>query len=239
MRRIGQGQLEKQDAAERRLAGESARKAAVWQISPGCLAVALLVAIPVVIFGFGFMLWFAAGYTEGDAGLDGMDLSPSYGPSPTPSEALAPPTPEEAAAACRAAQNGQVPESVGGAPLAGCDLSDVDLSQADLSFADLSGANLSDANLMDADLSDSDLSSANLSNAILVNADLSYSDLSDASLVLSKLMGADFFGANLEGADVQVTGLFGLVWSNTTCPDGSNSGAHDGTCVGYGVRVVV
>jgi uncharacterized protein YjbI with pentapeptide repeats len=39
---------------------------------------------------------------------------------------------------------------------------------------------------------------------------------------------ADLTGANLAGANIQK-----ITWSNTTCPDGTNSNADGGTCVGH------
>ena len=39
------------------------------------------------------------------------------------------------------------------------------------------------------------------------------------------LTGADLTGANLHRAD-----LTGVIWSNTTCPDGTNSNNDGGTC---------
>ena len=40
--------------------------------------------------------------------------------------------------------------------------------------------------------------------------------------------GADLTGADLTGASLQSAILDGVMWSNTICPDGSNSGADDG-----------
>jgi uncharacterized protein YjbI with pentapeptide repeats len=39
---------------------------------------------------------------------------------------------------------------------------------------------------------------------------------------------AYLFRANLTGAN-----LTGVLWSNTTCPDGSNSKDNIGTCIGH------
>jgi hypothetical protein len=47
---------------------------------------------------------------------------------------------------------------------------------------------------------------------------------------------ANLSGANLNGADVTGAGaLLGVTYSNTTCPDGTDSDNDDGTCVGHGV----
>jgi hypothetical protein len=40
------------------------------------------------------------------------------------------------------------------------------------------------------------------------------------------------------GANFTDANLLGVIWSNTTCPDGSNSDNHGGTCVGYRILAV-
>jgi len=107
------------------------------------------------------------------------------------------------------------------ASLAGADLAGADLAGAELGYADLSHADLSKANLAGGDLEFMDLTGANLSGANLTGAILEHSDLTDANLD----------GANLTNADLDVTTLTGVtvvgaIWSNTKCPDGSNSDKH-------------
>jgi hypothetical protein len=101
------------------------------------------------------------------------------------------------------------------AALAGCNLHGLDLSNAILAGADLSsGTDLSNANLNLADLSGANLSFANLSGANLNKADLT--------------------GANLTGAITTRANFNMVTWSNTTCPDGTNSSASTPeTCVGH------
>jgi Pentapeptide repeats (8 copies) len=101
------------------------------------------------------------------------------------------------------------------AALAGCNLHGLDLSNAILAGADLSsGTDLSYANLNKADLSGADLSFANLSGANLNRVDLT--------------------GANLTGAITTGANFNRVTWSNTTCPDGTNSSASTpGTCLGH------
>jgi hypothetical protein len=101
------------------------------------------------------------------------------------------------------------------ATLAGCNLHGLDLSNAILAGADLSsGTDLSNANLNKADLSGANLSFANLSGANLNKADLT--------------------GANLTGAITTGANFNEVTWSNTTCPDGTNSSASTPeTCVGH------
>ncbi len=44
------------------------------------------------------------------------------------------------------------------------------------------------------------------------------------------LAGANLTGAFLTGADLTFAHLDGAIWSNTTCPDGTNSDDDGGTC---------
>ena len=115
-----------------------------------------------------------------------------------------------------------------GANLSGANLSSANLTGADLSGANLGGANLSSANLTDADLSGANLTGANLNSANLTGADLTGANLSGANLNKANLTGADLSGANVTGANFDK-----VTWSNTTCPDGTNSDADAGTCIGH------
>ena len=83
---------------------------------------------------------------------------------------------------------------------------------------DLAGATLSSAGLVGVDFANAELTGAKLNDANLVGADLSGADLSDA----------DLSGADIRGAD-----LDDVTWSNTTCPDGTNSDSHKSTCEGF------
>ncbi|WP_233558798.1 pentapeptide repeat-containing protein [Micromonospora radicis] len=69
---------------------------------------------------------------------------------------------------------------------------------------------------------------ADLRNARLVDAYLRDVDLRDARLDHADLTNADLTGANLTGASIN-----GVVWRNTTCPDGSNSDDNRHTCAGH------
>jgi uncharacterized protein YjbI with pentapeptide repeats len=97
--------------------------------------------------------------------------------------------------------------------LAGADLHGRDLGGADLAWANLSGATLHGV-----DLRDAFLHGANLQGADLNGVNLRGADLTDANLT----------GATLRGADTR-----GATWSITTCPDGTNSTADGGTCIGH------
>jgi uncharacterized protein YjbI with pentapeptide repeats len=89
---------------------------------------------------------------------------------------------------------------------------------------DLSGVVFPAVDLTGASLSGSNLTGATLTMLTsLENADLNYTTLTGANL-----NGDDFLGASL-GA---------VTWSDTTCPDGSNSdtnGSSPDSCLGYGI----
>ena len=55
--------------------------------------------------------------------------------------------------------------------------------------------------------------------------DLARADLQGANLQGGYLAGADLLAANTKGAN-----LSGVIWMNTTCPDGTSSSNDGGTC---------
>jgi hypothetical protein len=139
------------------------------------------------------------------------------------------------------------------ANLANLDLSGVNLSDVNLSDSNLSGANLSGANLNGATLSGSDLLGATLGgvrsggitgwsdslppNWTLVSgfligpgADLSGGDLTGASLVSLDLTNANLTGTDLNQANMTGAALSGITWSDTICPDTTNSDNDSDTC---------
>jgi hypothetical protein len=70
-------------------------------------------------------------------------------------------------------------------------------------------------------------------SADLRNARLAGSDLRGADLRNARLDGADFTGADLTGAQLGGASVVGVVWRNTTCPDGVNSDRAGGSCAGH------
>jgi uncharacterized protein YjbI with pentapeptide repeats len=120
--------------------------------------------------------------------------------------------------------------------------------QVDLRNADQSHRNLRDDNLSGAEANNANFAGSNLEHAFAENA-----TLTGASLVSANLSGVDFTGANLQGANLQGSNLNGanfrhanlsgahlgganarnVNWSDTVCPDGSNSSADGGTCAGH------
>lgn len=72
---------------------------------------------------------------------------------------------------------------------------------------------------------------ASLISANLAGANLSGTDLAGADFGLATLDHANLTGANLTDAFLDEASLTGVTWSNTTCPDGTNSDNDFGTCV--------
>ena len=80
-----------------------------------------------------------------------------------------------------------------------------------------------------------DLSGAHLFNANLSWSNLSWANLSDANLTNANLTGANLTGADLDGVITFNANFSEVTWSNTTCPDGSNSSTNTPkTCIGHG-----
>ena len=75
---------------------------------------------------------------------------------------------------------------------------------------------------------DSQLQGANLQHGTYTNASFAGANLQGANLQGTNLTGASIAGATLRGANTQA-----VTWSNTTCPDGTNSNNDSGTCQGH------
>ena len=123
-----------------------------------------------------------------------------------------------------------------GADLRGADFRGAKLRHADLRGAHLKGAeigpapgsrkssnawpscapNCTYADLRGAILSHADLRGANLTRANLTSAWLDYANLTGAKIFSANLAYANLTSANLTSAD-----LTGVIWSNTTCPNGT------------------
>jgi uncharacterized protein YjbI with pentapeptide repeats len=150
-------------------------------------------------------------------------------------------------------------DSFAGAEMPGANLTDANLTNATLSGAQMYGANLSNAYMTGVTATSVQLDSANLTDASLNNASFSGAEIEFANLDGTNLAGANFAGAyfidsdftgqvtfstttnftnaDLEDAhfslDPQDTNPGSAIWSNTTCPDDTNSDDDGGTCVGH------
>jgi len=128
--------------------------------------------------------------------------------------------------------------------LAGRDLAGLNLSDSEMGYADLKGADLKGADLLSAQLGLADLSHADLRDANVIS-NLGAANLTDANLTGARvdalLLDTNLTGANLTDADMTGSELYfdnhqdkailtDVVWSNTTCPDGTNSNSDGGTC---------
>jgi phospholipase C len=75
-----------------------------------------------------------------------------------------------------------------------------------------------------------DLRGAHLHGDNLKGVDLEGAELMNADLQGVNLQGADLANANLTGATLRGVNTNKAIWFNTTCPDGSNSSSHGGSC---------
>lgn len=82
-------------------------------------------------------------------------------------------------------------------------------------------------------LSGADFSGADLSGSYLYGWRLTSCDLSGANLSNTEQISAHFVDSDLTGADVTGAKLYSTYWTNTICPDGTNSDANGNTCCGH------
>ena len=123
-----------------------------------------------------------------------------------------------------------------GLDLAGADFWGAKLVGENFTGTDLAGALFGGDTQAQADLTGVDFSGANLMGATLDGTYLYTSgfdgaNLTDASFAGATLIFVDFSNANLTGSDLSQADLLQyLSWSNTTCPDGTNSDGDGDTC---------
>lgn len=131
-----------------------------------------------------------------------------------------------------------------GSVFTGAALEDASLNRANLSWADLSGANAGFAPFIDANLSNAIWRNGFATGARFDGADLHRIDFRGTDLRSTRFLGSDLRYARLNGVDFSgadltdtnwrnSTGLASAIFSNTTCPDGTNSDANGGTCIGH------
>ncbi len=125
-----------------------------------------------------------------------------------------------------------------GANLENAFLPSVNLKGANLQRADGSGGNfrgtqLQGANMQQGSYEKADFTGANLQKANLQHADFTGATLVDANLNGVNLQAANLTDANLSGASLVGANLNKVTWSNTTCPDGTNSDLDGDTCTGH------
>jgi len=65
------------------------------------------------------------------------------------------------------------------------------------------------------------------------NADLTGATLVGTDLTLVQFGAADLTDADLSCANMRASSYGSVIFSNTTCPDLTNSGSNGGTCTGH------
>jgi YVTN family beta-propeller protein len=136
-------------------------------------------------------------------------------------------------------------QNLSGSNLSGANLSNANLTGANLSganasgssfqLANLTGANMSGMNASKVNFQQANLTGVNLSGANLSSANFQGATLTKAVLTGANLSSVNFTGTNLNGAKLTGASTSGIVWSNTVCPDNTNSNNDGGTCKGHGV----
>jgi hypothetical protein len=124
-----------------------------------------------------------------------------------------------------------------GVDVAGADLTGAKLDGADLNGADLAGVNFGGDSLRHLEdltgviFSNANLSGANMDRTYLFGSPMDGANVTDARFASAFVIGVDFSNAILTGADLRdAQSLEYPTWSNTTCPDGTNSTTDGGTC---------
>ncbi|MEX1102817.1 MAG: redoxin domain-containing protein, partial [Dehalococcoidia bacterium] len=132
--------------------------------------------------------------------------------------------------------------AIAAADAGNCDLRSLDLAPTGDEFGHLDhidfrgcvldGARLDRHTMNAASFAGVSAAGARMAFVQLNNGDLSGADLSHSDLVRAGLPWTNFTNANLLGADLTNAITRGATWNNTICPDGTNSDANGGTCVG-------
>lgn len=107
----------------------------------------------------------------------------------------------------------------------------------------LVGQNLSNSYLFRVNFENTNLTSTNLSNSELSDSFFINTNADEANFTNARIESANFDGANLNqvnftnanllNSDLSSATLTDVLWSNTTCPDGTNSNGNGNTCEGH------
>lgn len=96
------------------------------------------------------------------------------------------------------------------------------------------GAIFANADMRESTLTESSFIDANFTEANLGNSYFNDSVVTEATFTNANLSNVDFTGADLTDAiDIDTATRTGIVWSDTTCPDGTNSDNNSNTCEGH------
>ncbi len=108
------------------------------------------------------------------------------------------------------------------------------LTGKDLTNSALASAVFVNTNLQNVNFTNTTFGGANFQDANLSGSNLSGITSSDAHFQNTNLTNVNFTNANLStDTDMDTATLTGVIWSNTTCPDGTNSNDDGNTCVGH------
>ncbi|HSX15670.1 MAG TPA: pentapeptide repeat-containing protein [Candidatus Saccharimonadales bacterium] len=95
------------------------------------------------------------------------------------------------------------------------------------------GSNLSSAKFNGLTLTGTLFASADLTNTNFSGATFEGSQISPSILTGTNLANVHFSNSVLSGTDLSGVTLTGATWSNTFCPDNTNSDDNGGTCIGH------
>jgi uncharacterized protein YjbI with pentapeptide repeats len=97
------------------------------------------------------------------------------------------------------------------------------------------GSGFYNTNFSNADFSGADFApDANFNSAALFqNVNFSGADFTGATFTTDPLLNLQFTDSTFDGADLSGLNIVQVLWSNTVCPDGTNSDSHSNTCSGH------
>lgn len=129
----------------------------------------------------------------------------------------------------------------------GANFTNAYMSSVSIGFASFLNTNFSNARLDDMSMENSNFAGSNFSNVnitdttFITNSDFSNTNFTSATfsgqntimIQNANFTNANFTNAVLLGVDFTSTTRTGITWSNTTCPDGTNSDNYGNTCEGH------
>lgn len=109
----------------------------------------------------------------------------------------------------------------------------------DMTDAAIGGSFARDTNFTNANFTNANLVDISGENILFINANLTGVNASEARLLTSDFQNANLTNANFTTSDLtgstnmDTTTRTGVIWNNTTCPDGTNSNDNGNTCEGH------
>ncbi len=121
-----------------------------------------------------------------------------------------------------------------GQNISGSNLSNGIFNNVNISNANLSGSNGSQGSYTSSNFTSANLSGGNFSRANFTGANFTNAILTGANVSNANFTNVNFTGANLKGSNFHGTTMTGVTYSNTICPNNTNSNNDGGTCIGQG-----